>query len=133
MTDVFLCFSFQLDAVLNIICTSALSLTAASCIAGTEEDNVQTPIRGSPVPPSYSAVSLILSYRFHEITGHPAERPLEEWATEVSDRDLPELLRMQGEIANGSASGSLQFQYRNGRWVQLEVRDLPLSSRRRER
>lgn len=77
-------------------------------------------------------------YRWHEISGHPPDRPLSDWAEAVHPDDLHILQQLVTEIQDeGRQSANVQFRYKHGRWAQLEVRpsaqlcqslaDLPLA------
>ncbi|KAM0750815.1 hypothetical protein T439DRAFT_356557 [Meredithblackwellia eburnea MCA 4105] len=59
---------------------------------------------------------------WHEITGHPIDRPLSNWEESVDPEDLPMLLVLRDEIKAGRERGSIQFRYKVGTWVQLEFR-----------
>lgn len=61
-------------------------------------------------------------FRWHEISGHPVDRPWSLWADAVDPSHLHRLVSMREEISQGRRDGNLQFKYENGTWVQLEVR-----------
>ncbi|KAM0750864.1 hypothetical protein T439DRAFT_325909 [Meredithblackwellia eburnea MCA 4105] len=66
--------------------------------------------------------------RWHEITGHPSDRPLIQWKDVVEPEDLPRLVFELEQAISGQPHGSIQYRYRatqdrdHQTWVQLELR-----------
>ncbi|GAA5973125.1 hypothetical protein JCM11641_006280 [Rhodosporidiobolus odoratus] len=63
--------------------------------------------------------------RWHEISGAPVDRPLEEWKDTVVPEDWPKVERLWEMATKGGPAGETeerQFRFINGRWAQLEIR-----------
>ncbi|KAL8292793.1 hypothetical protein RQP46_001405 [Phenoliferia psychrophenolica] len=60
--------------------------------------------------------------RWHEISGHPPDRPLSEWMEAVVPEDLHLIYNLHADVQASGSAASIQYRYRNGRWAQLEFR-----------
>ncbi|GAA6041500.1 hypothetical protein JCM8097_001909 [Rhodosporidiobolus ruineniae] len=63
--------------------------------------------------------------RWHEITGAPLNRPLEDWREMVVPEDWPKVERlweMATKEGRAAEAEERQFRFQHGRWAQLEIR-----------